>query len=630
MKFSNSPKFLVVVFALMFLAILASSKWLTGVRIDLTENGLYTLSEGTEKILKKLDQPVSLTLYFSDKATSQLPAIRTYAQRVEELIEEYVGLADGKVLFNKIDPEPFSEAEDEAALAGLQGIPAGSQGDEVYFGLVAKNEAGAEEVIAFMQPDREAYLEYELTQLISSLSKTTRPKVGVYSGIEINGGFDYMTRQQRPAWSIVQFIEDGFEIEWIEDDVSKIEGIDVLLLIAPQQLSDSLLFAIDQFVLEGGRTLVFLDPYSEAFGAQSSMPSVQRSDLERLLPSWGLKLREDVIVTDFANSMVIGMGSSRSPVRHIGLLGLTPETIDSEDIILHGLESLNWSSAGILDQQENATTQITPLVSSSDQSEPKPAEMLLQLHDPEQLLNDFSPTGKRYLLAARIKGKAKTAFPDGVDVTAETEDDTSRDSEKEQENTPEPELIHLIPERTESDNIHVLVVADSDILSDRLWVQVQNFFGQQIVTPWADNGSFLVNTLENMSGHPDLIEIRSQGRFNRPFKKVEALRRDAEERFLEQQGLLEEELQATESKLIALEKMREEGDGALFTPEQEDELANFQEEKLKIRKQLREVQHQLNQNIEALSMRLKLINIFLVPLIILIVVLLSSFRKRWV
>lgn len=632
MKITSSPKFLIVIFALMFVAIMASSKWLSGVRIDLTESGLYTLSEGTEKILENLDQPVTLTLYFSDKATAQLPALRTYAQRVEELIEEYVGLAGGKVVFRKVDPEPFSEAEDEAALAGLQGVPSGNRGETVYFGLLAKSESGAEEVIAFLQPDRESYLEYELTRLISSLSKTALPKVGIYSGIEINGGFDYMTRQQRPAWSMMQYIEDGFDVEWIDDKARKIEDIDVLLLFAPQQLSDSLLFAIDQFVLAGGRTLVFLDPFSEAFAKQGSMPSVQRADLERLLPSWGLKLREDVIVTDFVNSMVVGVGSSRNPVRHIGLLGMSPETLDSDDIVLHGLESLNWSSAGILDVQDNARTEITPLVRSSDQSQPLSADVLLQLQNPEQLLNDFAPTGERYLLAARISGAASTAFPDGIDVEVDVADETGQmeqeASDDEGEAAP-PKMEHLMPGISESDSIQVMVVSDSDILSDRLWVQVQNFFGQQIVTPWADNGSFLVNALENMSGHPDLIKIRSQGRFNRPFTRVEALRREAEERFLNQQGLLEEELQATEAKLIELEKTRDAGDGALFTPEQEQELSNFQNEKLKIRKQLREVQHQLDQDIDALGTQLKLINIFMIPLLICVLVLLGAFRKRF-
>ncbi len=632
MGIKHSPKLLVVVFALMFVAIMASSKWLTGWRVDLSENGLYTLSEGTKRILTKLEQPVTLSLYFSDKASKQLPALRTYAQRVEELLEEYETLANGKVILQKIDPVPFSEAEDEAAMAGLQGVPAGARSDEIYFGLVARNEAGAEEVIPFMQPDKEAFLEYELTRLISSLSKTSTLKVGVISGIEINGGFDYMTRQQRPAWSILQFIEEGFELSWIDDDATEISGVDVLLLIAPQHLSDALLFAIDQYVLSGGRTIVFLDAHSEAFAGQSGVPSVQRSDLAALLPSWGIKLREEHFVTDYENSMVVGVGPSRNPVRHIGLLGMTPETIDGDDIILFGLESLNWSSAGILDTLDEAESVVTPLVMTSPESQPRKTELLLDLHDPQALLSEFAPTGERYILAARVTGKAKTAFPDGVEVEVADPDSANSANEEQSATDTEAEAVktqRLMPAITETDKLHVLVATDTDFLSDRLWVQVQNFFGQQIVSPWADNGSFLMNALEHMSGHPDLIEIRSQGRFNRPFEKVEALRREAEERFLAQQEVLEEELRSTEERLIELEKLRDGSDAGLFTPEQEAELMNFQAQKLKIRKQLRDVQHQLDQDIEALGTKLKLINIFLIPLLICILALLAAARHRF-
>ena len=597
MTFLKSSKGLLVIFLAMFVIILASSKLISGVRWDLTENGLYTLSDGTKKILGGLDKPVSLTLFFSEKASSQLPALRTYAQRVEELLQEYVGLSEGKLSFSKIDPVPFSEAEDEAALAGLQGVPAGARGDEIYFGLRVQNEEGAEEVIPFMQPDKEAFLEYELTRLISSLSKSSLPKVAIHSGIEINGGFDYMTRQTRPAWSVVDYMQEGFELEWIEDSATIIPEVDVLLLIAPQNLPDNLLFAIDQFVLKGGRTLVFLDPYSEAFAAQSGMPSVQRSDLNELLPGWGVQLREDVIVTDFENSMVVGLGQNRNPVRHIGLLGMNPGVSSMEnDIVLFGLESMNWSSAGILDLVDDRQTDVSVMLSSSTQSMPQKAELLTSLQDPQDLLNDFEPTGERYAMAVRVSGKAKTAFPEGIEVEKEVVSDSeeqvgegsSLDANDEQKTEFVTEILK--PTMTEGENINIMVVADTDLLTDRLWIQVQNFFGQQIATPWADNGSFLINALENFSGHPELIQIRSQGRFNRPFDRVEDIRLAAEERFLEQQELLEAELQATESKLLELERLRGEGDGALFSDEQAKELESFQVEKLKIRKQLRDVQ----------------------------------------
>ena len=644
MKLTASPKLLVGVFVLMFFIILVSSKFLSGVRLDLSENGLYSLSEGTERIVQSIEQPVTLTLFFSDKASSQLPALRTYAQRVQELIEEYVNLSNGKLIFEKVDPEPFSEAEDEAALAGLQGVPFGTRGDVVYFGLRIKNDLGAEEVIPFMQPDREAYLEYELTKLISSLSKTSLPTVGVYSGLDIQGGFDFMTRQSKPAWTILDYIQQGFQIEWIDDNATEINNIDVLLLIAPQNLSEKLKFAIDQFVISGGRTIVFLDPYMETIATQGGVPAVQRSDLSSLLPNWGVKLREDVFVTDFANSMVVGVGQSRNPVRHIGLLSMDPQGAageDGVDIIIHGLESLNWSSAGILDQVEGSDVQFSPMIVSSDQAQPRSAELLTQLADPQTLMDEFVPTGERYTLAAKISGKAKTAFPEGIRFTedlAKNADDSETEASNDEGSevgadkvTAEPETteITLAANHQETDSLRLFIVADTDILSDRLWVQVQNFFGQQIVSPWADNGSLLVNAIENFSGHPDLIEIRSQGRFNRPFDKVEAMRLDAEARFLEQQNRLEEELEATESKLLELEQLRGEGDGAMFSDEQAAELEKFQSEKLKIRKQLRDVQHQLDQDIESLGTRLKLINIFLVPSLILLLVLSVAMRKRF-
>lgn len=648
MKLTASPKVLISVFILMFFIILVSSKLFTGARLDLSENGLYSLSKGTERILQSIEQPVTLTLFFSDKASSQLPALRTYQQRVEELIGEYVNLSSGKLIFEKVDPEPFSEAEDEASAAGLQGVPVGARGDVVYFGLRIKNEAGEEKVIPFMQPDREAYLEYELTKLIASLAKTALPKVGIYSGIELKGGFDYMTRQSQPAWTVLDYVQQGFELEWIDDNATEISGVDVLLLIAPKDLSEKLKFAIDQYVMNGGRTIIFLDPYAETLAQQGGMgmPSVQRSDLADLLPKWGVKLRENMIVTDFANSMVVGVGQSRNPVRHIGLLSINPQ--DSvgdagQDIIVHGLESLNWSSAGILDVVEGATVELTPLVLTSDQAQPREAELLTTLADPQTLMNDFAPTGERYVLAAKVTGKAKTAFPDGIRFVEEVEaanqqanDDVASDSAEsseanasEEKAKPEAKEVELKPAHIETDSLRLMVVTDTDILSDRLWVQVQNFFGQQIVSPWADNGSFLVNAVENFSGHPDLIEIRSQGRFNRPFEKVEALRLDAEARFLEQQKRLQEELDATESKLVELEQLRGDADGAMFSDEQAAELEKFQVEKLKIRKQLRDVQHQLDKDIENLGTRLKLINIFLVPSLIFLWVLIAAMRKRF-
>jgi ABC-type uncharacterized transport system involved in gliding motility auxiliary subunit len=614
----------------MFVVIVVSSISLSGARWDLTENGLYTLSEGTETILGKLEQDVSLTFYFSDKATSQLPALRTYALRVEEMLSEYVSMSDGKITLTKVDPEPFSEAEDEATLAGLQSVPGGTRGDEVYFGLVAKNAAGNEEVIPFIQPSKESFLEYDLTRLISTLSRTSQPTVGIYAGVDMKGGVDYMTRQSKPEWAAVQYINEGFDIEWIEDDATSIEGIDVLLLVGPQNISESLEFAIDQYVLGGGKALVFVDPYMETMAQMAGMPSVQSSELSNLFEAWGVQMRAGEFLTDFENSMVVSLGAGKSPARHIGLLSMGPDALAEDDVVLFGLENLNFSSAGILEPIEGAGTKFESVISSSEQSQPRPSDMLTTLHDPQALLSGFVPTGETYALAARISGAAKTAFPEGLLIEQTPEVAVSESGEEGEADVAAASVQELLmPKHQSNENIQVIIVADTDVLSDRLWVQVQNFFGQQIVSPWADNGSFLLNGLENLSGQAELISIRSQGRFSRPFERVDALRRDAEERLLAQQELLEEELNNTEETLIALESARDETDGAMFTQEQEDELLKFQQQKLKIRKQLRDVQHQLDQDIEQLGTKLKLINILLIPGLICLIAVFGAYRKRF-
>lgn len=616
---------LIAAFAALFAVIVFSSTFITGARVDLSENGLYTLSDGTESILGKLERPVTIEYYFSDKATSQLPALRTYAKRVEELLNEYQAKSNGMITVSKIDPEPFSEAEDAAALAGLQSVPGGARGDEIYFGLVAKNEAGNEEVIPFIQPDKEAFLEYDLTRLISTLSRTSLPKIGIYAGVDMQGGMDYMTRRQTPEWAVLQYINDNFDLEWIEDDAERIEGIDVLLLVAPQNISEPLEYAIDQYALSGGKVILFVDPYIETMASMGGMPSVQSSNLERLLTAWGVQFDESQFIADFDNSMVVSLGQGGQPVRHLGLLSLRPEAFEQDDVVLFGLESMNFSSSGVLSALDGATTQFAPIIRSSTQSALKPAEMLTTMRDPSILLSGFVPTEEAYTLAARVSGVAKTAFPEGIELSEEVPSESGADGEE-----AEPEMVTrlLKPEVTESDKINILIVADSDVLSDRLWVQVQNFFGQQIITPWADNGTFLLNSVENLSGQAELISIRSQGRYSRPFERVDALRRDAEERFLAQQELLEEQLTATEDKLVQLEQARDASDAAMLSEEQEAELIKFQAEKLKIRKQLRDVQHQLDQDIDSLGTRLKMINILLIPSLICILAVVMGLRQR--
>lgn len=594
--------------ALAFLAFNAvSSLMLTDTRLDLTEQKLYTLSEGTETILAGLEDPIELQLFYSDEATGDLVALRNYARRVEELLRAYQREADGKITLRVIDPEPFSEEEDRAAELGLQAVPLNQGGDKVYFGLAGITAAGQTQSIPFFPLDQEEFLEYEISRLLQTLSAPQMPVVGVLSGLPLTGGFDIRTQQATSPWMVLENIRQLFHIESLQRDVDMIpSGVSVLMLIHPKELPQQTLYAIDQFVMRGGKLLVFLDPYSEADPGMGIGPGEfgegRASDLEPLLTAWGVRMVPNQVVLDASYAMSVGVGEERRPVRHPAWLSLPQRMMDSEDVVTASLESLTMATAGFFEPQQDATTRFVPLIQSSSYAMPIEAERFATLENPEALLRDLDPTGKRYTLAARIQGPAKSAYPDGI----EGRKDGLKDSA----------------------SINVLAVADTDLLADRMWVQVDNFFGQRMPQPWADNGTFVINALDNLSGTDALISVRSRGRFARPFTVVEDLQRQAENRFLEKEEVLQQRLAATEAQLAELQGPDAEGTVQL-TAEQQAALQNFMREKQLIRKELREVRYKLNADIEALGRTLKFFNIGLVPLLLTLGMLLLWFwRKR--
>ncbi len=578
----------------------------THARLDLTEQKLYTISEGTKTILEGLDKPIELDFFYSDEATKGLVALRNYARRVEELLRAYERESDGKLKLHVVDPEPFSEEEDRAAELGLQAVPLNQGGDKVYFGLAATNTDGRTQSIPFFALDQEEFLEYELSRLVQSLASPQMPVVGVLSDLPITGGFDMRTQQATPPWTVLEQIRQLFHIESLERNVDMIPAnVSVLMLVHPKALPEPTLYAIDQFVMRGGKLLVFLDPYSEADPGMAFMPGEpgdgKGSNLAPLLKAWGVHMAPDQVVLDAANAMSVGVGEERRPVRHPGWLSLPQQTMDADDVTTASLESLTMATAGFLEPLENATTRFTPLVQSSTYAMPIEAQRFATLENPEVLLRDLEPTGERYTLVARIQGPAHSAYLDGI----EGRKDGLKDSA----------------------SINVIAVADTDLLADRMWVQVQDFFGQRMPQPWADNGTFVVNALDNLSGTDALISVRSRGRFARPFVVVEELQRQAENRFREKEEALQQRLAATEAQLAELQGPN--ADGAIeLTAEQQAALQRYMQEKLRIRKELREVRYQLNADIDALGRLLKFFNIALVPLVLTLVVLLTWLWRR--
>ena len=579
---------------------------LGNLRLDLTEQKLYTISEGTERILGELDEPINLYFFYSDKVARDLPVLRNYALRVEEMLKAYERAAAGKIKLHIVDPEPFSEDEDKAAAFGLQAVPSGQGDDKIYFGLAGTNAVDDRQVIPFFPLDQEEFLEYQLSQLVQGLAKPERPVIGLLSGLQINGGFDMMARQPTAPWMVMEEVRQLFKISSLKAGVDKIpDEVSVLLLVHPKNLPEATLYAIDQFVLRGGKLLVFVDPHSEADNAAPMMPGDQldkASDLEPLFKAWGLRLVPNKVLGDGSYALSVNMGQGQRPARHAAWLALPGRAMNQDDVATAGLESINIATSGILEAVEGAKTQFVPLLQSSEYAMPFDAERFAMLSNPEELIRDLEPTGERYAIAARISGPAQSAFPDGIEGQKEG--------------------------LKSADNINVIAVADTDLLSDRMWVQVQDFFGQRVPQPFADNAGFAINALDNLSGSDALISVRSRGRFSRPFEVVEALQREAEAQFRVKEEDLQQRLAETEQKLAALQQ-QDPSKALELTPEQQAAVQQFIAEKLRIRKELREVRYQLNADIEALGRTLKLANILLVPLLLTLGVLaLWLWRRR--
>lgn len=581
--------------ALAFLAFnISSSLLLTNARLDLTEQKLYTISDGTRTILEELKSPIELQFFYSDTAVKELVVVRNYARRVEELLRAYERAAGGKLNLQVIDPQPFSEEEDRAAELGLQAVPLDRGGDKVYFGLAGTNAEGNTQTIPFFPLDQEEFLEYEISRLVQSLASAQLPVVGVLSELPITGGFDFQRQQMTPSWMVLENIRQLFHIESLQRDIDLIPAhVSVLMLVHPKQLPEQTLYAIDQFVLRGGKLLVFVDPFSEADPGSAMGPGgfaeERASDLEPLFKAWGLRMPADQVVADASFAMSVGVGAERRAVRHPGWLSLPQQALDGDDIATALLENLTMASTGFLEPLEGASTRFTPLIRSSGYAMPVEAARFATLQNPEELLRGLEPTGEHYTLAARIQGPAESAYPDGIEGR--------KDGLK------------------ESASINVIAVADTDLLSDRMWVHVQDFFGQRLPQPWADNSNFVINALDNLAGSDALISVRSRGRSARPFVVVEALQRQAEDRFREKEEVLQNRLAETEAQLAELQSADPEQSLEL-TAEQQAALQGFMQEKLRIRKELREVRYQLNADIEALGRTLKFLNIALVPLLL--------------
>ncbi len=588
---------------------------LTGWRIDLTENKLFTLSAGTLNILQSLEEPIRLDFYFSQKALTGYPKLANYGARVRDMLQEYETRADGMVRLNIIDPEVFSEEEDQAVASGMQSVSLNQAGDRAYFGLVGTNSTDDEKTIPFFQANREPALEYDISKLIYNLAYPDKRVIGILSALPVFGD----PEADLPKWTIIDTINEFFKVRQLDEDATRFDGIDVLMIIHPKELTDATLFAIDQYALKGGKMMVFIDPMAEA---DTTKPDPERpmlpdldSDLEPLTSAWGVTLVEQKIAGDIDSAMHVQarIGNSSQQVIYLPWLKLAKESINQDDFATSLIKVIHMGTAGILEHKEDSDTQFSPLIQTTKKSMQIERDLFYIQRDPRVFLDNFKSDDKRKTIAARLRGVAKTAFPDGFPKDVSEDED-----EKEEDNTPGDSTETFVSEG----DINVIVVADTDILSDKFWIRKGRFFGLEIPQTIANNGDFVVNALENMSGNNDLSGLRARGEYTRPFERVEHIRREAELEYREREQTLKKTLRETEEKIRALRQEQntgEETNTVLLTPEQSAEIKKFQALRIDTRKQLRSVQHELKKNIESLDAKLRFFNILFLPLLITII-----------
>ena len=605
-----SPIGLLALLALMLAVLFISNGLLRGARLDLTENKLYSISPGTKNILRSIDEPLNLYYFFSDSASGDATGLRLYAQRVREVLEEFSLVAGDRINLKIIDPLPFSEEEDQAAQFGLQSVPLQVGGDPIYFGLAGTNAIDTQVAIPFFQPDKEAFLEYDLAKFVHSLANPKRPVVGLLSTLPMSPQFNPATRRQEPGWMIADQLGQLFDLRTLDAALTSVDGdIDVLMVVHPKGLSEETLYAIDQFVLGGGRALLFVDPFAEIDAPvqdpnnpAAMFGAVRSSSLDELFSTWGLEFDKSRFVADDRLALQLG-GGPGGLVRHIGYLGMAEESLAADDVVTGDLGSLNLGYAGDLSLTDEATVTLTPLLTSSTESGLLDISQLTFLQDPGTLRRDFVPQGETLTIAARVQGPAKSAFADRV-------------------------LGDEAAHRTESDgDINVIVVTDVDMLADRLWVRVQNFFGQRVASAFANNGDFVFNALDNLTGNADLISIRGRQTYRRPFDKVEELNRLADARFREKEEGLQEQLRQTEARLSELQSNRDDSNTLILSDEQRAEIENFLDQKVQIRKELRAVRADLDRDIRRLGTTLKALNILAVPALVIVFAIVMGVRR---
>ncbi len=619
--------------AVMFLIIVAVNV-ITSVfktRIDLTEGKLYTLAPGTKAILKKLDSPVEIRFYYSKSETRKPSNLENYARAVEDLLGELGQASGGKIEIKKLDPKPDSEAEDLANLDGVEGQLLPGQllptGDKFYLGLCVSLDP-LKAAIPFLAPEREKSLEYDVARAISQVLSTNKPVLGVMTALPVFGQpnnpmMARMGQQGQDPWAFITELKRDFEVKQLNFDVEKIDDeIKVLLVIHPKDLKDSAQYALDQFVMRGGRLVACLDAMclADANRQNPMMPMPGGpSNLDKLLKAWGVNFETTKVIADMNLARKLRTRQNAPPELMPNLLFLTDKSINKQDVVASQLDELLFAFPGHFTGTPASGLKQTILLTSSTNAQP--VEGFMAQMSPGKIVEDFKGEGKKFTLAMRLEGKFKTAFPEGK-PDAKADDADKKKEDKKAEDKAKDTLKEC------KENNAVVLIGDTDWLSDQFSVQIQNFFGQKIIQPFNGNLSLIQNLVEQMGGDQNLIGVRSRATQSRPFTVVKEMQAQAQARYQEKIASLQKQVDETNHKLSELQGKKEAGQRFVLSKEQQEEIERFKAQRAKANKDLKRVRRDLDQDIDALENRLKWLNIAGMPVVVAVAGIALGFSRK--
>jgi ABC-type uncharacterized transport system involved in gliding motility auxiliary subunit len=584
---------------------------LTTTRLDLTADGLFTVSDGTRRVLSGIDEPIRLRFYRSRRLDEFGPYFAGHAKRVEELLQHYARLSRGRIIVERFDPAPYSPEEDLAVADGIQALTVGEGGGLAYFGIAGTNSTDDRKALPYLAPERAAFLEYDLTRIVHDLAHPDKPVLAVIGDLPLFGdrlsGF-------RP-WLIVDVLEQSFKVRSVTGTVDRFDDdVAIVVLAQPASVDERTLYAVDQFVMRGGRVLAFVDPLAEVLAqARPGLPSAASAaaTVEPLLAAWGVAIAGDKVVGDRAAAVRVRARHDGRPVvtDYLAWLNLTSDHFAADDVVSGDLKVLMLKTAGAVRPRPDATTRIEPLVSSSIEAGLLDVEPLRMLPDPVALLRGFAPTGERYVLAARVTGPVRSAFPDGP--PAAVTDAAVRTAHRTEAAAP----------------FSLIVVGDADLLAEDTWMQTTTVLGQEVAVPTANNADLVLNALESLSGGGVLGGLRGRGVTDRRFQVLEEMSRRAEDQFRATEETLRGRIEETRRRIGDLQRQEQEG-GVLLTQQQQSEIESFRNELIRLRQQLREVQFALRKDVESLENRAEIVNIWAVPVIVAVVALVLAALQR--